>query len=47
MDLTARDYVTAIAIVMRAAGGLALAALMAPGRPLMIDRATGRVEVAR
>ena len=47
MDATPKDYVTTLAVVMRAAGEMAVAALAAPGRPLAIDRETGRVEVIR
>ena len=47
MDATAKDYARAVVVVMRAAGGIALAALAAPGRPLRIDPETGRVEVVR
>jgi hypothetical protein len=47
MEATAKDYARAVVVVMRAAGGIVLAALAAPGRPLCIDPETGRVEVAR
>lgn len=36
-------WLRAIAVLARAAGGLAASSLRHPGRPLVISRATGRV----